>query len=792
VADRLAEQVLDPLPDMSTVVTVADLARLLRHLRRRQARQQGDAQLSHREIAARTGWSHGIVGAYLSGQVLPPTDRFDVLIRLLGATPAELGALATARDRVEEHRRGETPAAASRAVPAHVVPRQLPPAVPYFVGREAELVALTALVGRTAKSGSAVVISAIDGTAGIGKTALAVWGAHRLAARFPDGQLYVDLRGFDPAGRPLSVAEAVRGFLDAFAVPAGRIPVTLDGQIGLYRSLLADRRVLVVLDNARDAAHARPLLPGAPGCLVLVTSRRRLSGLVADAGAYPMTIDLLPPAEGRELLVHRIGADRAAAEPGAVDGILAACAGLPLALSIVAARAATQPQLSLAGLATELHSPDARLDALDLGDADAGVRAIFSWSYHALSAGAARLFRLLGLHSGPDIATAPAASIAGLPVPQVRPLLAELTRAHLLEEPASGRYSCHDLLRTYATELAAKNLPAEDRQAAVHRLLDHYLHTAHAATLLLNPHRNPISPLPARSGVTVTAVRDHDEALAWFTVEHRALLAAIGLATAVGLDTHAWQLAWAIMTYLDRCGHRADWAATQCAALAAAQRSGDPIGQAHAHRGLGRAYIHLGRFDEAAAHLRQALDLHGALADQAGAAQTHLDLAWLCERRNDQREALHHAERALEIYRAAGHRYGQANALNAVGWQHAQLGDHQRALDCCCEAIDIHREVGDRPGEADTWDSLGYVHHQLGGYAEAVSCFRQAIELYRGAGNRYVEASTLLSLGETHCAAGDLDAARTTWQAALALFEESERPDSAAQVHARLQALDRP
>lgn len=792
MSDRPAEQAPDPPPDVSTVVTVDDLARLLRQLRRRQARQQGDAQLSLRELAARTGWSHGIIGAYLSGQVLPPTDRFDALIRLLGATPAEQGALATARDRVEEHRRGDTPATIPRAVPAHVVPRQLPPAVSYFVGREAELAALTALVGRSAKSGTAVVISAIDGTAGIGKTALAVFGAHRLAARFPDGQLYVDLRGFDPAGRPLSVAEAVRGFLDAFAVPAGRIPVTLDGQIGLYRSLLAERRVLVVLDNARDAAQARPLLPGAPGCLVLVTSRRRLSGLVAGAGAVPMTIDLLPLAEARELLVHRIGADRAAAEPGAVDEILAACAGLPLALSIVAARAAGQPRLSLAGLAAELRAPDARLDALDLGDDDAGVRAIFSWSYRALSADAARLFSLLGLHSGPEVALAAAASLAGLSVPQVRPLLAELTRAHLLEEPASGRYSCHDLLHTYATELASTSRAAGDRQAAVHRLIDHYLHTAQAATLLLNPHRNPISLQPARAAVTVAAIGDHDEALAWFTVEHRALLAAVNQAVDNGLDTHVWQLAWAIMTYLDRCGHWADWAAIQSAALAAAQRSDDRAGQAHAHRGLGRAYTHLGRFGDAHAHLRHALDLHGGLDDHAGSAQTHLDLAWLCERQNDQREALGHSQRALEIYRAAGHRYGQANSLNAVGWQHAQLGDHQQALACCREAIDIHREVGDRPGEADTWDSLGYVHHQLGEYAEAVTCFRQAIELYRGAGNRYVEAITLISLGETHCAAGDPDATREAWQAALTLFDELERSDSADQTRARLQALDRP
>ena len=763
--------------------TPSDIARLLRDLRRRDARQRGGPARTVRELATMTGWSYGVISEYFAGTVLPPTDRLDDLVRLLGAAPPEQGAFATARDRIEEARR----AAMSNGGP--VVPRHLPPAVPDFAGRAAELDLLTRLAEHAGSAGT-VVISATDGAAGIGKTALAVCAGHRMAARFPDGQLYLNLRGFDHRDRPVSVAEAVRGFIDAFGVPARQIPTTLDGQIGLYRSLLADRRVLVLLDNARDVEQVRPLLPGAPGCLVLVTSRRRLSGLVAGEGAYHMSLDLLPPADARDLLAQRIGADRVAAEPGAVEEIVTACAGLPLALSIVAARAAAQPRFGLAGLASELRVPDGGLDVLDLGEPDCSVRAVFSWSYRTLTDGATRLFQLLGLHSGPDIAVAAAASLAGVPTAQVRPLLAELTRARLLEEPAAGRYACHDLLRAYARELASTSLPEDDRRAAVHRLLDHLLHSAHDATMLLNPHRIPIAPVPSQPGVTIVSAGDHDAALAWFTVEHRTLLAAVSHAAEVGLDRHAWQLAWTVMTFLDRRGHWDDWAATQCTALAAAQRSGDRTGQAHAHRGLGRAYTQLGRLDEARVHLRDALDLYGLLDDQAGTAQTHLDLALLCERREDQRAALDHSRRALEVYRAAGHRYGQANALNAVGWHYALLGDHRRALACCREAIDIHREVGDRPGEADTWDSLGYSHHQLGEYADAAECFRQAIALYRGTGNRYIEASTLLSLGETHDAAGVPQAARQAWEAALVIFEESGRPDSADEVRARLRALD--
>jgi len=323
-------------------------------------------------------------------------------------------------------------AAATLAAPPAPVPAQLPSAVPAFTGRTAELARLDALAGLDAGAAGAglgpatpatVAICAVSGTAGVGKTALAVHWAHRVAGRFPDAQLYVNLRGFDPAGAALDPGQALRGFLDAFGVPTARIPADLDAQAGLYRSLLAGKRVLVVLDNARSAEQVRPLLPGAPGCLAIVTSRDQLAGLVATEGARPLALDLLTAADARKLLVRRLGADRAVGEPEAVEAIITACARLPLALTIAAARAATSPGFPLAAIAAELQESGSALDPVDGGDLATDVRAVFSWSYHALSAGAARLFRLLGLHPGPDIPITGAASLAGIPPGQARTVL---------------------------------------------------------------------------------------------------------------------------------------------------------------------------------------------------------------------------------------------------------------------------------------------------------------------------------------------------------------------------------
>jgi tetratricopeptide (TPR) repeat protein len=674
---------------------------------------------------------------------------------------------------------------------ARAVPRQLPAAVAHFAGRSGELAVLTGLLRGRADVGGTVAISALGGTAGVGKTALAVYWAHQVADRFPDGQLYVSLRGFDPAGTVLDPAEAVRRFLDALGVPVERIPADADAQAALYRSELAGRRMLVVLDNARDTAQVRPLLPGAPTCLVLVTSRNQLSGLVAADAAHPITLDLFTPGEAHQLLARRLGPDRLAAEPEAVEEIITCCARLPLALAIVAARAATQSHLPLHTLASELRGAGARLDTLTTDDPATEVRAVFSWSYHALTAEAARLFRLLGLQPGPDISVAAAASLAALSLSRARALLVDLAEAHLIVEPAPGRYTLHDLLRAYATEQANATDTDHERHAATYRMLDHYLHTAHTAARLLGPHRDPLTLTPPQPGSTPEHPADHQQALAWFAAEHPVLLAAVNHAAATGFDTHTWQLAWTLTDFLNRRGHWHDWAATQQAAVTAAGQLADPAVQAGAYRLLALSYIRLGRLDDAHTQLRHAIDLCRQAGDLAGQAHTHLNLGEVRERQGRHREALDHARQALELYRATGHQRGQAMALSDLGWSHALLGEHQQALTCCQEALTLHQELDDRHGQAATWDSLGYAHHHLGQHTQAIACYQQALDLFRDLGNRYHEAATLTHLGDTHHAIGDPAAARDAWQQALAILDQLDHPD-AEQVRAKLAALDTP
>ncbi len=666
------------------------------------------------------------------------------------------------------------PAPAARAQ----VAAQLPPCVPTFTGRDAELAALDALVDR----GGAVVVS---GTAGVGKTALAVHWAHRAAERFPDGQLYVNLRGFDPATTPTEPARALHGFLEALGVPAARMPSEPDLMVSLYRTTVAGKRLLVVLDNARDAEQVRPLLPGSPDCLAIVTSRDQLIPLVVTESAQPVPLDLLSPDEARDMLVRRLGARQVAAEPAAADDIADRCARLPIALAIVAARAASNRRFSLAAVAGELGD----LDAFRGGDEATDVRAVFSWSCRTLSPAATRLFRLLSLHPGPDVSAPAVASLAGDTAQAIGPLLTELTRANLFTEHTYGRYAFHDLLRAYAASLADEAEPPAERRAAVHRLLDHCLHTAYAADLALHPHFSAISLPSLAGGVTPESPKNRSAATAWFAAEVPVLLAAVPLAARFGFEGHAWRLAWAMGGFLHRQGHWQDWLGTQQIALAAASRIGDQAGQAHAHRSLGLACSRLRRYEEADDHLRRALDLFTDVGDDAGQAHTCLNLGQLAERRRDYHQALDHSRRALALFGRAGNRAGQGYTLNAVGWQEALLGNYQRALESCGEALKMLQEVDDVQGQADTWDSLGHAHHQLGDDRRAIACYEHALELFRQVNDRYAEASTYVNLGGSHRALADLGATRAAWRRALTILDELGDAD-ADSIRADLEQLD--
>jgi DNA-binding SARP family transcriptional activator len=671
------------------------------------------------------------------------------------------------------------PAPAEVAAPA---PAQLPADIAHFTGRADHVRALTALAAQAAGT---VVVTAIGGTAGIGKTALAVHWAHRHAAEFPDGALYVNLRGFDPSSPPLPATTALRGFLDALAVPSARIPTGLEAQSGLYRSTLSGKRVLIVLDNAHDPDQVRPLLPGVPGCLVLVTSRNKLTGLIALDGAHSLTLDLLTAHEARELLIRRLGAARVEAEPETTEQLIELCAHLPLALNITAARAAMRPGFPLTAFAAELREARGRLSALDVGDSAANVRAVFSWSYQALGDAAARMFRLLGTHPGPDITVPAAASLAAIDRDRARNALDELTRAHLLTEHAPGRYTFHDLLRLYAAEQTRTHDTDEERDQALRRTLDHYVRTAYDGTLILSSYGNPASAPEIEPGVTPEALVDNQQAWDWFTAEHPVLLAAITQAAAHGLDTHVCRLADFVSTFLYRGGHWDDYRATQTEALAAASRLGDATGQAHAHRHLGQAHVFAQNDPDGQAHLESAAALYRQAGDLIGQARVNSMLGTMLRRQGRYQESIEQVEQALSAYREAGDRLGQAGMLNSIGWTYSQLGDYKHALTYCQEALACCREVpeADRgPSseivEAGIRDSLGHVHHHLGQHRQAIACYRQALDLFRKARNRYEQAGTLSRLGDAYEATGDRDAARAAWEEAETIFEELQHPDA--------------
>jgi DNA-binding SARP family transcriptional activator/tetratricopeptide (TPR) repeat protein len=682
------------------------------------------------------------------------------------------------------------PVAAGRlaAGPENPRPAQLPVDLPVFVGRRHELDLFRTLPPAT-------MITAIGGMAGVGKTALAVHWAHEVAPHFPDGQLYVDLRGFHPSGEITSSAEALRSFLDALGVPAHRVPASLDAQASLFRSLLADRRVVVVLDNARDSEHVRPLLPGSPGSLAVVTSRHQLYDLVAAYGATAVTLDLLPHADALDFLARRLGADRIALEPDAAAEIVELSGRLPLILAIVSARVAMNPGFSLQAIAEELRAGHGSLDAFTGEAPRSDARSVFSWSYRTLSPGAARLFRLMALHPGPCCSLPAAAALSRQPGAQLRPLLTELLRAHLIYETVPGRYGCYELLRAYGAELAQQEEFAADSASARERLFDHYLHSAHSAAVVLAPSREQVAlGLPAE-GADPVVFTDAAEAVRWLDRERPVLIAAVEQDARHGSGRHGWQLATVLWQYLDRNGCWPLQLGVQTAAVMAAEHTGDPHAQAYANRSLGFADGRLGQWAEADRRLRAALGFFGRVGDLNGLAGTHRLIAFLANRRGRHQEALDRYRSASGLYRTIGSISGQSGSLsglagvhNEVGWTYILLGDHAQALEECRLAIEGHQAIGDRNGEAAAWDSLGYAQHHLGAWEHALASFGHALALYREICDRYLEADTLVHIGDTQRAAGRDPEAIAAWCRALGILEEIGHSD-AESVREKLRPL---
>ncbi|GAA2277427.1 BTAD domain-containing putative transcriptional regulator [Nonomuraea roseoviolacea subsp. roseoviolacea] len=644
----------------------------------------------------------------------------------------------------------EPPAAAARPVAAF-----LPYDIADFAGRSAQLAELC----EGASQG--VTISAIDGMAGIGKTALAVHAAHRLAERYPDGRLFIDLHAHTEGQRPLEPAEALEALLRQLGVPTERIPAAVTERAALWRAELAGRRVLLVLDNAADTAQVRPLLPGASNSLVLITSRQRLTGL---DGARTLSMDVLPLPDAVALFTGIVG-ERAAAEPAAVAEVLLLCGFLPLAVRIAATRLRHRPHWSVAHLAGRLRDERRRLT--ELARSERGVAAAFTLSYRQLTDDQQRLFRLLGLHPGRDIGPHAAAALADLPVEHAEDVLEDLLDAHMLQQRALGRYILHDLLSRYAAQLAAEQDPPRVGQEALTRLLGHQLATASAAMDVLYPDSAHRRPRVERSAPPPVPLHDAAQALAWLDAERANLVLAADRDPA-----HTGLLATTLYRYLYDHAHHDDALALHGKALRAARSRGDATGEGRALTDLGWVHQVQGSRDVAREHFESALAACRTAEDSRGQARALIGLGRVRTDEGEHERAREADLRALDLFREIGDRFGEAVTLDHLGVVHERLGQYARAADLHHQAVELSREIGSRGGEADALDNLGVARARLGRLAEAHDHHEQALELYRRFGYRRGEARALNNLAEVAASLGEAGWAARLHTAALDLAVE--------------------
>jgi DNA-binding SARP family transcriptional activator/tetratricopeptide (TPR) repeat protein len=708
--------------------------------------------------------------------------------------------------------------------PGQVVPRELPGAVRHFVGRTAELADLSALLERAGEqTPRTLVISAIAGTAGLGKTALAVHWAHQVADRLPDGQLYVNMRGYDP-GQPMTAADALARFLRALGVAGQDIPAETEERAARYRSLLAGRRMLVLLDNAAHAEQVRPLLPGSPSCVVVVTSRDSLAGLVARDGACRLDLDLLPPAEAVRLLRALIG-ERVDADPGAAATLAVQCARLPLALRLAAELAAARPGMPLAGLAEELADEQRRLELLDAdGDPRTAMRAVFSWSVRHLDDDATRTFRLLGLHPGTDFDCYAAAALSGATLGYARRVLGQLARSYLIQRAGPERYGMHDLLRAYAAEQAIDQDSEPERRAALTRLFDHYLAAAAAAADIMFP-ADPDRPQISTPASPAPPVTSPAAARAWLDAQRAALVAAAAHAASHGWPGHAIGLAATVFRYTD-VGYFADAAAMHSharraaaqtgdraaeaaaltmlgvadaaqgrfrpaishleQALALCRMTGDWVGQARALVSLGSAAYCQGRYQQSAEYCHQALALYRQVGSQAGEARVRLSLGLIDLRQGRHQRAAGHFRGSLALFREAGIRSGEAHALRSLGELELRQGRPKQATGHLRRSLALGRETGSRSCEAQALACLGLVELGQGRHRRATGHLRQALALHSEAGDHSGQSEAHNGLGETFLAAGQEEQARAQHADALALATQANDKYGQARAHAGL------
>ena len=681
------------------------------------------------------------------------------------------------------------PAAVTLRHPAPVwaAPAQLPGDVDAFTGRAGELAALDKLAAMVSPPGAPVIC--VSGTAGVGKTSLVVRWARRARGAFPDGQLYVNLRGYDP-GQPVPAGDALAGFLLALGVPGQDIPREADERAAAYRTVLDGRRMLVVLDNASSVEQVRPLLPGSPSSLVLVTSRDSLAGLVARHGARRLDLDTLPQQDAVKLLRTLIG-DRAEIQPDATATLARQCARLPLALRVAAELAAASPAVTMSQLAGELADEQRRLDLLDAGgDPGSAIRSVFSWSYRHLPGEPARAFRLLGLGPGPDCDGYAAAALTGATPVQAGQLLELLARAHLIHRTRPGRYGLHDLLRAYAAGLASDGDAEGERHAALTRLFDYYLAAAAAAMDILAPAERHLRPQVNGHDVPVPPMAEPAGARAWLDAERAVLVAVSARASAQGWPAHATGLAGTVYRYLETGGHYPDAITIHSAARHAARRAGDRAAEATALTNLGIVDWRQGRYREAASHHRRALKVSREIRDRFGEAVALNNLGTIYERQGRRQQAADHYRQTAILSAELDDRSGEARALTNLGGVDCQQGRYEQAAGHLTRALVLFREIGDLQGEAAALAGLGIVDGRQGRYGRAAEHYRQALSLARQIGDRPGGAETHNGAGAVLLAAGQPGQARAAHHAALALasrigdkYEQARAHDGLARAY---------
>ena len=655
-------------------------------------------------------------------------------------------------------------------------PAQLPPDLVFFSGREEALADARTIAEQHGGGG----VIAVDGMPGVGKTTFSVHLAHLLAGCYPDGQLYVDLRGFDDRGPAMTTAEALRGFLGALGVSQDRVPTDLHAQTGMFRSTVAGRRLLIVLDNCRDFDQIRHLLPGAPGCLAIANSRNRLTGLLTSVGAHLIRLAPPSPGEARAELRRRLR-ERVDHEPEAADEIIAACGRLPLALAVVAARALTQPHLPLAGIAAEIAPAPQLLDGFGADEPQLDLRAVFSWSYRTLPAPVARLFRLLPLHPGPDVTAVAAAALAGLPAREGRLLMRNLEQAGLVTEHRPGRFRMHDLLRAYAAELATDESPAAvDRIATFYRdtiLVGHGILEGGAKV------RRPLlpDPLPVPPpGPTPLDQAGQDAAWSWFETEREILMALVRSAATDPAYGLAWLLVVGMWPYFERSGRAQDWAATASFALDAATRHQDVAGQARMNRSLAGANYYLHEYDLALRHLEQARELLGRLGLTAELARVGMNQATILADGGRHEAALDILDATIRDAEAAGDRLLAGAAMTTRAGSCVALGRLDEALEQAEHGKVEHAAVHNDWGVAHAAVVVGQVQAARGEAGGAVASWREAVAYYRKESSHALTSTVLTMIGDSLASSGDRAGAERAWREALELSDHGQTAEAQA------------